>query len=79
MEPCRPDEIVPGVHGAYLVKGYRSGVFLPQVASEQGWNRDEFLENLCYKAGLQSGAYLDPDARLLRFTAVVFGELSQVS
>ncbi|MFH2113515.1 MAG: AmmeMemoRadiSam system protein A, partial [Spirochaetota bacterium] len=74
MEPCRPEEIVPGVHGAYLSKGYRSGVFLPQVATEQGWDRDTFLEHLCYKAGLPSGAYLDQDAKLMRFTAVVFGE-----
>lgn len=77
MEICRPDEIVPGVHGAYLAKGYRSGVFLPQVATEQGWNRENFLEHLCYKAGLPSGTYLEPDAKLMRFTAVVFGERDQ--
>ncbi|OHD77600.1 MAG: hypothetical protein A3J97_09945 [Spirochaetes bacterium RIFOXYC1_FULL_54_7] len=74
MEPCRPDDIIPGIHGAYLTKGYRSGVFLPQVATEQGWDRDTFLEHLCYKASLPSGAYKDPDANLLRFTAVVFGD-----
>lgn len=74
MELCRPDGIVPGVHGAFLAKGYRSGVFLPQVATEQGWNREIFLEHLCYKAGLPSGAYMDPDAKLMRFTAVVFSE-----
>jgi AmmeMemoRadiSam system protein A len=76
MEPCRPDEIIPGMHGTYLVKGYRSGVFLPQVATEQGWNREHLLEHLCYKAGLPSGSYLDPDAKLFCFTAVVFGELT---
>jgi uncharacterized protein len=74
MEPCRPEDIVPGIHGAYLAKGYRSGVFLPQVATEQGWDRDTFLEHLCYKAGLPSGSYRDPDARLWSFNAVVFGE-----
>jgi AmmeMemoRadiSam system protein A len=79
MEPCRPEDILPGAHGAYLSKGYRSGVFLPQVATEQGWNRETFLEHLCYKASLPSGAYLDPDARLMRFTAVVFGERDQGS
>jgi uncharacterized protein len=76
MEPCRPEDIVPGVHGAYLSKGYRSGVFLPQVATEQGWDRETFLEHLCYKASLPSGAYLDPDAKVMRFTAVVFGDLN---
>jgi AmmeMemoRadiSam system protein A len=75
MEACRPDDIVPGIHGAYLVKGYHSGVFLPQVATEQGWNREVFLEHLCYKAGLPSGAYLDSGARLMRFTAVIVSEL----
>ena len=74
MEPCRPDEIVPGIHGTFLSKGYRSGVFLPQVATEQGWNRENLLEHLCYKAGLPTGAYLDPAAKLYCFTAVVFGE-----
>lgn len=74
MEPCAPDDIVPGVHGAYLSLGYRSGVFLPQVATEQGWDRLEFLRQLCGKAGLPPDSYRATGARLSRFTAVVFGE-----
>ena len=66
---------MPGVHGVLLRRGYSSGVFLPQVAAEQGWGREELLEELCVKAGVAAGSYLAPDASLYRFTATVFGEL----
>ena len=46
FEPCGPGDVVPGVHGVYLTRGYRSGVFLPQVAPEQGWDRHQLLEQL---------------------------------
>ncbi len=75
FEPCSPDDVVPGVHGVLLRRGYSSGVFLPQVAAEQGWGREELLEELCVKAGVAAGSYLAPDASLYRFTATVFGEL----
>jgi len=74
FEPCSPGDVVPGNDGVYLTKGYRSGVFLPQVASEQGWDRYELLEQLCAKAGLEGGAYKTAGASLFRFTATVFGE-----
>ena len=74
MEPCQPGDVVPGVHGVYLTKGYSAGVFLPQVAPEQGWDREALLDNLCRKAGLPPGSHLAPGAELRRFTAVVFGE-----
>jgi AMMECR1 domain-containing protein len=41
---------------------------------EQGWNLDEYLDYICVKAGLPPGSYEAPDAELLTFTAVVFGE-----
>ena len=72
--PCKPEDVLPGKHGVYLVKGFRSGVFLPQVAPEQGWDREELLENLCGKAGLEPGAYRSAGAQLYSFTASVFGE-----
>ena len=53
MKPVSgPDEIVVGRDGVLLQKGGRSAVFLPQVAPEQGWGRDEMLDNLARKAGL---------------------------
>ncbi len=74
MEPCKPEDIVPGTHGAYLMCSGRAGVFLPQVATEQRWDRGTFLEHLCYKAGLPAGTHERADAKLFRFTALVFGE-----
>lgn len=75
FEPCAPDGVEPGLHGVYLVKSGRSAVFLPQVAPEQGWDREELLRQLCRKGGLPDEAYAEPDARLFRFTATVFGEV----
>lgn len=75
FESCSPEDVIPGEHGVYLTRGYHSGVFLPQVAPEQGWDRHELLEQLCAKAGLESGAYNTAGAHLFRFTATVFGEI----
>jgi AmmeMemoRadiSam system protein B/AmmeMemoRadiSam system protein A len=68
-------QIQVGTHGLMIVKDGRQGVFLPQVPIEQGWNRDEYLEELCGKAGLPSGCWRDlQQAMLYTFTAVVFRE-----
>lgn len=69
------DEVkVPG-DGVVIKRGLRSGVFLPQVADETGWNREEFLSNLCaHKAGLLPDAWKDPGTEIYVFTAEVFGE-----
>lgn len=75
LEECPdPREVVVGVHGVYLIARGRSGVLLPQVPVEQGWDREEYLDYLCRKAGLESGAYRESGARLLTFTAAVFSE-----
>jgi AmmeMemoRadiSam system protein A len=75
MIPCPdPRQVKVGVHGLYLTRGYRSGVLLPQVPVEQGWNLDEYLDYICVKAGLPAGSCDAPDAELRTFTAVVFGE-----
>ncbi|MCD6360720.1 MAG: AmmeMemoRadiSam system protein B, partial [Armatimonadetes bacterium] len=53
-----PDEIVVGKHGVVVRQGFHSGVFLPQVAPEQGWDRDTMLNMLCaHKAGLPMVAW----------------------
>jgi AmmeMemoRadiSam system protein A len=69
-----PRQVKVGVHGLYLKRGVRSGVLLPQVPVEQGWNLDEYLDYICVKAGLPPRSYEATDAELLTFTAVVFGE-----
>ena len=56
-----------------IFKGGQRGLLLPQVPVEQGWNREEYLENLCLKAGLSTGCWQE-GASLYAFTAVVFGE-----
>jgi AmmeMemoRadiSam system protein A len=69
-----PDAVQPGLDGVLLRVGERSAVFLPQVATEQGWNRTELLDNLAQKAGLPRGAWRDKRAALLTFRADVFDE-----
>ena len=69
------NEIKMGTHGVIVKKGLNGGVFLPQVATETGWSRDEFLSNLCaQKAGLPADAWKDKKTELYIFTAQVFGE-----
>jgi AmmeMemoRadiSam system protein A len=67
------DDIVVGRDGALLQKGGRSAVFLPQVATEQGWTRDEMLDHLSMKAGLPADAWRDNTA-FSTFQAIVFSE-----
>ncbi|GHT87323.1 AmmeMemoRadiSam system protein A [Spirochaetia bacterium] len=79
MEGCPDPRLVRvGVHGLYLSLRGRSGVLLPQVPVEQGWNREEYLDYICVKAGLPPNAFADPEARLLTFTAAVFGETQEL-
>jgi AmmeMemoRadiSam system protein A len=64
-----------GIDGVYLRKGFRSGVFLPQVATETGWDLETFLRHLCSgKAGLPSDAYKDRDVDLQIFQVEKFVE-----
>jgi AmmeMemoRadiSam system protein A len=67
------DEIEIGTHGIYLVKGSYRGVLLPQVATEYGWDREEFLKHTCIKAGLLENAWRK-DCEIYIFSAQVFGE-----
>ena len=66
-----------GVDGIYIKKGLASGCFLPQVATEAGWSKEEFLSYCCaHKAGLQADAWKNPDTEVYLFTAEVFGSES---
>lgn len=69
------DEIELGKHGVLVKRGFNSGVFLPQVAIETGWNLEEFLNNLCsHKAGFSEDAWKDKKTELYVFTAQIFSE-----
>lgn len=66
------DEIEVGKHGIYIKKGWYSGLLLPQVATEYGWDRQTFLEHTCNKAGLSSNAWRDKDSEIYVFSADIF-------
>jgi AmmeMemoRadiSam system protein A len=66
------EEIQVGTHGLYIVNGGRSGLLLPQVAAEYGWDCRTFLEQTCRKAGLPQDAWKASGTRIFTFTADVF-------
>ena len=69
-----PLALEPGRHGLVVEWNGRRGLLLPQVATEWGWTRDEFLRQTCLKAGLAADAWRQ-GATLLTFEAEIFGEL----
>lgn len=73
-----PQKIVMGRHGVLVESRGYSGVFLPQVATETGWSREEFLDNLClHKAGLPAKTWRDKATNIYVFTAEIFSEKSE--
>ena len=68
-----PHEIEVGRDGLLVTDGLQRGVLLPQVAVEQRWDREQFLDNVCRKANLPADAWRH-GAPLERFTATVFSE-----
>jgi len=68
-----PQEIVIGRDGVVVTQGLQRGVLLPQVAVDQKWDREQFLDNVCRKADLPADAWRH-GARLERFEAIVFSE-----
>jgi uncharacterized protein len=73
LEVDDPGEIVVGRDGVAVSQGLQRGVLLPQVATDHHWGREEFLDNVCRKAGLPEDAWRH-GARLERFEASVFSE-----
>jgi len=69
-----PEFIKVGRDGILIRKDFYSGLLLPQVATEYGWDRKTFLEETCHKAGLPSNAYKDPDTEIYIFQALIFNE-----
>ena len=60
--------IVEGIGG--------SGLLLPQVPGEYGWNEEEFLEHTCEKAGLDRNAWKEKSIKILKFQGTIFKEVS---
>ncbi len=69
-----PEKFIPGKHGIIIRMLGSGAVFLPQVATEQGWNREETQCHLCKKAGLPAYAWKDDDMEFFIFTAEVIYE-----
>jgi AmmeMemoRadiSam system protein B/AmmeMemoRadiSam system protein A len=68
------DQIQVGQHGVIIRRGLQQAVYLPQVAPEQGWDREEMLGSLCLKAGLSKDAWKKEGTQFYVFTAEVFEE-----
>ncbi len=67
------DEIELGKHGIYIKKGHSAGTFLPQVATETGWSKEEFLGHCARdKAGIGWDGWKDADVYI--YEALVFSE-----
>lgn len=67
-------EIKVGSDGLVVRSPLTSGLLLPQVALEQGWNAEEFLVHTCLKAGLPSDAWLKQEVKVFKFQCQIFHE-----
>jgi AmmeMemoRadiSam system protein A len=72
-------EIEIGRDGLYLDHPYGSGLLLPQVPVEWGWDIPTFLKQICYKSGLSPSSWSDDKAKLYRFSAEIFSESKENS
>jgi len=71
---AKPDDVIVGVHGVMVSGRGRRGLFLPGVATEWGWTRDELLDEVCRKASLPADAWRSGGATLHTFETVVLAE-----
>ena len=69
------DNIAIGRDGLIVEQGFYKGLLLPQVPVEQEWNKEEFLNQTCMKAGLMPDAWLDKLTKIYRFRGQVFTEI----
>jgi len=70
-----PEALKIGTDGIYIVQGARSGCFLPEVATDQEWDVEEFLGYCCsHKAGLEQEAWRDPETTVYLFSSEKFEE-----
>ena len=65
-----------GKHGLFIQRPPFQGLLLPQVATENNWDREAFLNHACLKAGLSSQSWKDKETIIQIFSAEVFDEKS---
>jgi uncharacterized protein len=69
-----PLDFDPLNDGIYLTFGQRAGCFLPQVARETGWTKEQLLDRLCLeKLALPAPTWRHPDAKLGKFSVTLIG------
>jgi hypothetical protein len=69
-----PLRFILGVHGLYIKRGWAQGTYLPQVATEQGWDKRTFISHLCeHKIGIAADAWKDAKTEVSIYSAQVFG------
>jgi AmmeMemoRadiSam system protein A len=73
LTDIRPEEVEVGRHGLLISRDFHRGLLLPQVATQWRWDREQFLEQTCIKAGLPPDAWRQ-GSRIQAFTAEVFAE-----
>jgi len=71
-----PSKVKVGRDGLIVKSGFNSGLLLPQVPKEYGWNEEEFLDHTCEKAGLPKEQWKEKDTKILKFEGIVFKEQS---
>jgi AmmeMemoRadiSam system protein A len=74
LEAILLENIEIGKHGLLISQGSKRGLLLPQVAVEHKLGRDQFLEETCRKAGLNTKAWQEPETQIFGFTCEVFSE-----
>ncbi|MGQ9780989.1 MAG: TIGR00296 family protein [Nitrososphaeria archaeon] len=69
-----PHKIKVGEDGLVFEWEWGSGLLLPQVAVEYGWDASEFLENVCMKAGAPPDSWLRKGIKIYKFKAIIWEE-----
>jgi AmmeMemoRadiSam system protein A len=75
LAPSAPEGVEVGRHGVVVRHDERRALLLPQVATEEGWDRKMLLRHLCRKAGLPADAWRHPECRLFVFEAEIYSEV----
>ncbi len=71
-----PEAVKVGKHGLIVRRGVWSGLLLPQVATEWGFDPTDFLCQTCLKAGLPPDSWIDEETEVLFFEGQVFAEVA---